>query len=118
MLSASRRNQSALASAAPAFLRDFGVEPRVRGAIHAGRVIVGEVGGSKRDIVFHGDVLNTASRLEQLARERNSRLVVSATALERCRGTELYALEDLGAHVLRGRASPMLVYAVAPNGGG
>src|SRR5262245_23928929 len=105
-----------LGSAARDFVRDFGVAPRVRGAVHVGSVIVGEVGGSKRDIVFHGDVLNTTSRLEQLARERERPLVASATALERCLDTEAYVLEDLGAHVLRGRASPLLVYAVAPNG--
>ena len=109
--------ERALASASIGFVRDFGVEPRVRGAIHVGPVIAGEVGGSKRDIVFHGDVLNTASRLEQVARERNRRLVVSATALARCRGTDAFVVEDLGAHVLRGRTSPMLLYAVAPNGG-
>jgi adenylate cyclase len=107
--------ERALGSASAEFVRDFGIEPRVRGAIHAGPVIVGEVGGSKRDIVFHGDVLNTASRLEQMARECNRQLVVSATALERCRDTEGYVLESLGTHVLRGRAIPMLVYAVARN---
>jgi adenylate cyclase len=79
-------------------------------------VIVGEVGGSKRDIVFHGDVLNTASRLEEMARERDRRLVASATALERCGDTDAYVLEDLGAHILRGRASPVPVYAVARDG--
>jgi adenylate cyclase len=108
--------EGALRSASPAFLRDFGVVPRVRGAIHAGPVIVGEVGGSKRDIVFHGDVLNTASRLEEMARERDRRLVASATALERCGDTDAYVLEDLGAHILRGRASPVPVYAVARDG--
>jgi adenylate cyclase len=105
-----------LESAARGFVRDFGVVPRVRGAVHVGPVIVGEVGGSKRDIVFHGDVLNTTSRLEQLAREWERPLVASAAALERCRDTEAYVLEDLGSQVLRGRASPMLVYAVARNG--
>lgn len=106
----------ALDSASADFLRDFGVAPRVRGALHAGPVIAGEIGGSKRDIVFHGDVLNTTSRLEQVARERDRSLVASATALERCEDTEAYVFEDLGTHVLRGRASPVSVYAVAQNG--
>jgi len=108
--------ERALDSASPEFLRDFGAVPRVRGAMHAGPVIVGEVGGSKRDIVFHGDVLNTTSRLEEMARQHDRRLVASATALERCHDIGAYTLEDLGAHVLRGRASPVLVYAVAPDG--
>jgi len=106
--------ERALRAAAPEFERDFGAVPRVRGAVHAGRVIAGEVGGSKRDIVFHGDVLNTASRLEQIAREGDHGLVVSAAALERCVGTERYALEDLGARALRGRSEAVTVYGVTP----
>jgi adenylate cyclase len=68
----------------------------VRGALHVGPVIVGEVGGRKRDIVFHGDVMNTTSRLEQVARELDRRLVVSADAIGRVAGEEHYPLEDLG----------------------
>jgi adenylate cyclase len=77
-------------------------------------VIVGEVGGRKRDIVFHGDVMNTTSRLEQVARELDRQLVVSADALRRLADTDQYALEDLGAHSLQGRSDPVQkIYAVA-----
>jgi hypothetical protein len=41
------------------------VAPAVRGALHAGRVVIGEVGESKQEIVFHGDVMNATARLEQ-----------------------------------------------------
>jgi adenylate cyclase len=76
-------------------------------------VIAGEVGGSKRDIVFHGDVMNTTSRLEQVARELGRPFVVSGDALGRLANTGQYALDDLGEHALRGRTSPIRVYAVA-----
>lgn len=105
--------EAVLESAAPEFNRDFGMAPRVRGALHAGPVIVGEVGGRKRDIVFHGDVMNTTSRLEQVARELDRRLVISADAMSRLMVAEPYAFEDLGPRVLRGRASPVRIYAVA-----
>jgi adenylate cyclase len=61
--------ETALKAAAPEFIRDFGIAARVRGALHVGPVVVGEIGGRKRDIVFHGDVMNTTSRLEEVARE-------------------------------------------------
>ena len=105
--------ESALAAAADEFVRDFGVAPRVRGALHVGPVVVGEVGARKRDIVFHGDAVNTTARLEQMAREFDRRLVISADALNRLAATEPYDLEDLGAHVLRGRTSPTRIYAVS-----
>jgi adenylate cyclase len=104
--------ETVLSSAASDFTRDFGVAPRIRGALHAGPVIVGEVGGRKRDIVFHGDVMNTTARLEQIARELDRRLVISAGAMSRLEGAEQFASEDLGDHVLRGRTSPVQIFSV------
>ncbi len=86
--------------------------PTVRAALHAGPVISGEIGESKRDIVFHGDVMNTAVRLEQATREVDRRFLVSADALDRLAGVGPYPLEPLGPLRLRGRAAPVVVYAV------
>ena len=105
--------RAALDEAAPAFEREFGVAPGIRAALHAGPVISGEVGGSKRDIVFHGDVMNTASRLEQATRNLDRRFLVSGDALSRLAGAERYALEPLGPQALRGRAAAVEVYACA-----
>jgi len=55
----------------------FGVVPRFRGGIAFGPVTVIEVGDVKREIAYHGDVLNTAARLLGLCKERNEGLVVS-----------------------------------------
>jgi adenylate cyclase len=75
-------------------------------------VIAGEVGGSRRSIVFHGDVMNTASRIENLTRELGRPFLLSADALARLDGVEAWALEDLGEQQLRGRQAPQRVYAV------
>ena len=103
---------TALEEMAPEFEREFGVAPRLRAALHAGPVISGEIGDSKRDIVFHGDVINTAARLEQTTRDVDRRFLVSTDALRRLAATERYALEPLGPQALRGRAAPVEVYAV------
>lgn len=108
--------EAALEAAEPDFVRDFGAAPRVRGALHVGPVVVGEVGGRRRDIVFHGDVMNTTARLEQVARELDRRLVISADAVGRLGGAGGYPVEDLGARMLRGRASPVQIYAVTGPG--
>ena len=103
---------AALEVVAPAFEREFGVAPRLRAALHAGPVISGEIGESKRDIVFHGDVMNTAARLEHATRDLDRRFLVSSDALRRLAASERYALEPLGPQALRGRAAPVDVYAV------
>jgi adenylate cyclase len=104
---------AALEEAAPEFEREFKVTPRLRGALHAGPVISGEIGESKRDIVFHGDVMNTAARLEQATRDLNRAFLVSLDALRRLTGTERYAHEALGPQALRGRIAPVEVFATS-----
>ncbi len=104
--------EQALARAAPEFERAFGAVPRLRAALHAGPVITGEVGGSRRAIVYHGDVMNTTSRIEQATRDLERPFLVSGDALERLADLEGYAREDLGPQRLRGRVAAIQVYAV------
>jgi class 3 adenylate cyclase len=84
-----------LAAAGPRFERDFSAVPRLRAALHAGPVVTGEVGVSRRAIVFHGDVMNTTARLEQAARELDRRFLVSGDALARLPPADGWVLEDL-----------------------
>ena len=77
--------QRAIAESAANFEREFGAVPGLRAALHAGSVITGEVGGSRRAIVFHGDVMNTTSRIENATRDLSRASVlrdVAAPALD------------------------------------
>ncbi len=105
--------EQALARAAPEFEREFGAVPRLRAALHGGPVITGEVGGSRRAIVYHGDVMNTTSRIEQATRDLERQFLVSGDAVERLGDLGGFALEDLGLQQLRGRAAVMRVYSIA-----
>ena len=104
--------QRAIESAAKDFEREFGTVPRLRAALHAGPVITGEVGGSRRAIVFHGDVMNTTSRLENATRELQRSFIASGEALSRVEAKHGYRMTDLGQQALRGRSEPVRVYAV------
>ena len=104
--------EKALLDAAPEFNRDFGAVPQLRAALHAGEVITGEVGGSRRAIVFHGDVMNTTSRIENATRELKRPFLASEDALGRLNGKEAYALADLGLQPLRGREGRVRLYAI------
>ncbi len=104
--------EDALAGAAQGFRRDFAVAPSLRGALHAGPVVTGEVGESKREIVFHGDVLNTAARLEQATRELGHQLLASQEARSLFPALDRFGFSDLGPLAVRGRAAPIQVLAV------
>ena len=104
--------EAALAAEASAFERAFGTVPKIRAALHAGEVVTGEIGGSRRAIVFHGDVMNTTSRIENATRSLGRNFLVSEDALARMEGAARYAPEDLWPLQLRGREAAIRVYAV------
>ncbi len=94
------------------FQKRFFTEARLRAALHLGEVIAGEVGEQRRAIVFHGDVMNTAARLEQATRDVGVRFIASADALSALGPQPDMALKDLGALTLRGRREPIRAWSI------
>jgi adenylate cyclase len=92
-----------LARKAASFEREFGAAPRIRGSLHFGPVIIGEIGDVKRAIVFNGDVMNTASRLEALSRDIDGGFIASRAAIAQFTSKLPVALCDLGRLPIRGR---------------
>jgi len=92
--------------------REFGASPRIRGSLHFGPVIVGEIGDVKRAIVFNGDVMNTAARLEELSRQVDGGFLASRAAMERFSSAPPFAVHDLGRLAIRGRADGIDVVGI------
>jgi adenylate cyclase len=106
--------QEALRNLKDQFHRQFSAEPSLRAALHLGEVIAGEVGEVRRAIVYHGDVMNTASRLEQATREHGVQFIASAAALLALGPQPDMEFRGLGALSLRGRKDPINASGVAP----
>jgi len=101
-----------LARASNQLEREFGVVPRIRGSLHFGPVIVGEIGDLKRAIVFNGDVMNTAARLEELSRTVDGGFLASRAAMERFNSLPPFGVRDLGRLPIRGRADGIDVVGI------
>jgi adenylate cyclase len=108
----------ALASRAESYLVAFGTVPRLRGALHAGPLIVGEMGDVKREIVMLGDTMNTAARIEVACRSLGKDYVASAEALSLALLPECVRAEPLGAVPLSGKGEPIELYALSRRAGG
>ncbi len=101
-----------LSRASSQFEREFGAAPRIRGSLHFGPVIVGEIGDVKCAIVFNGDVMNTAARLEELSRNVDGGFLVSRAAMERFSSAPPFTVRDLGRLPIRGRADGIDVVGI------
>ena len=90
----------------------FGVQPFFKAGIHGGRVSVTEVGTLRRDIAFHGDVINTASRIQGLCNELQQGLLISAATLGKNDSLEKYDQHEMGAFHLRGKEETIDLVAI------
>jgi len=75
--------RSAVERTADRYELNFGTVPRFRGGLHGGTVTAGELGDLRQQIVFVGDILNTAARLEEYAKRTGLDLVISGPLLRR-----------------------------------
>ncbi|AUC93688.1 MULTISPECIES: adenylate/guanylate cyclase domain-containing protein [Bradyrhizobium] len=104
--------RAALQKAAPQFEREFGAVPQIRGSLHFGPVIVGEIGDVKPAIVFNGDVMNTAARLEELSRKVDGGFLASRAAMSRFAAPPPFPVNDLGTLPIRGRVDGIDVVGI------
>jgi adenylate cyclase len=91
----------------------FGGDVRIGIGVNTGRVLAGTVGGGgKHEFTLIGDAVNVAARVEQLTKETGDGvLCTEATRLALQRDGA--GLRPRGERVLRGKAEPTPLYAVA-----
>ena len=92
---------------------DFGVVPRFRAGMHAGPVVASEVGDDKREIVYFGDTVNTAARLQSLCKEKERDFLVSEDLLAAMTLPPEVEAQGMGETELRGKAKSVKVFALS-----
>jgi adenylate cyclase len=101
-----------LAVLSPAYLREFGAPIHCRAGLHCGPVVTGEMGSVKKEIVFLGDTVNTAARIQELCRQTGDRVLASASLVDLLELPSGIAKRPLGDLRLRGKESEIVLYAL------
>ena len=77
-----------------------------------GMVTVAEIGDIKREIAFHGDVLNTAARLQGICKNYDCNMLVSDHLAKNLNSTDGFSKQLIGEIRLRGKLERTKVYRI------
>ncbi|MFT6026510.1 MAG: adenylate cyclase [Psychroserpens sp.] len=88
---------------APHYLKEYGCSPEFKAGLHFGQVTAGEVGVIKKDIVYSGDVLNTAARIQAQCNQYKVNLLLSDELYHLLDHQNQFELISIGSIELRGK---------------
>lgn len=94
------------------FQEMYGVIPKFKAGLHSGFVIAGEIGIIKRDIVYSGDVLNTASRIQSLCNELGAKILISRNLVTQIDKSYTKNLISLGEINLKGKRDKIELFTI------
>jgi adenylate cyclase len=104
--------QLAIAERHAAYQRAYGVVPSFKAGAHGGQVTTVLVGTQHRELVYHGDVLNTTARIQAQCNALGSRLLVSAELRRQLGEQPEFQFNPLGGQALRGKAGATELFDV------
>lgn len=90
----------------------FGFIPEFRAGMHCGSVVAGEIGESKKEIAFLGDVMNTTARIEEECKTSGAGLLVSEDLLKEIKLPKNLIANSIGSIKLRGKAQSVNLFTV------
>ena len=94
------------------YLKHYNIIPHFKAGLHAGELMIAEVGTIKKELAFHGDVINTASRIQGLCNQFNAELLVSKSFLDKSFITLKYKANLIGDIELKGKKEKLELYEI------
>ena len=94
------------------YINKFGLMPEFKAGVHSGVIVTTMVGFYKRDIVFHGDTINTTSRIQELCNDLNAELLISENLYNKLTLNSSFIFNELGEFFLKGKEIAIKLYSV------
>ena len=94
------------------FLNNYGIIPEFKAGCHAGEVTAAEIGIIKRDIAYHGDVINTSSRVQGMCNELQQDFLITSSIINDEIPLKGFELKSVGLHKLKGKDIEIELYSV------
>jgi adenylate cyclase len=94
------------------YLKKYGVHPEFKAALHAGKVSVTWIGTIKKEIVYHGDVLNTTARIQEECNKYGQKFLISEYMLNSVELPEYLRSEFVGELLLKGKEKKVKIFGL------
>lgn len=94
------------------FETEFGVFPKFKAGLHGGDLVVTEVGVIKKEIAYHGDVINTTSRIQKECNTYSAELLISGLLLNDLQQPAKLLANALGDVVLKGKNQTVQLHSI------
>ena len=99
------------------YLEKYGFIPHLQAGLHTGSVVRAEIGEVKTQIVFHGDTMNTTSRILGKCTELKTGLLTSDQLIRMIGLPRIYNKKSVGEIDLRGKQEPIKLFEIFDNTG-
>ncbi len=89
----------------------YGFTPEFRAGLHGGKVLITWIGEVKKEIVFVGDVLNTAARIAEVCKKANRDFLLSGQIFDRLDEATKDKCQFYNQLQLRGKEEEIKIYS-------
>jgi len=100
-------------SKAEYYLEKYGVVPEFKAGLHGGKLIVTEVGIVKKEIAYHGDVINTSARIQGQCNAYKVPLLISDKLIQDLKISTNLTCQFLGSVLLKGKKEEVNIHTIA-----
>ena len=94
------------------YLKKYGIHPEFKAALHGGNVSVTWIGTIKKEIVYHGDVLNTSARIQDECNKYGQKFLISEYMLQNIELPEYLRSEFVGELQLKGKEKKVKIFGL------
>ncbi|MEM9077271.1 MAG: adenylate/guanylate cyclase domain-containing protein [Bacteroidota bacterium] len=97
------------------YINKYGTSPEFKAGLHGGKLMVAEVGVVKKEVAYHGDVINTSARIQAECNKHKVPILISEELLKDL-GTDVsFKSRHLGDVLLKGKQKKVNIHTLMSN---
>ncbi|WP_415374673.1 adenylate/guanylate cyclase domain-containing protein [Patiriisocius sp. Uisw_017] len=104
--------QQRIQSKANFYLKKYNTLPEFKAGLHGGPIMVAEVGVVKKELAYHGDVINTAARIQGQCNVNNVPILISESLLNNLDIEPNFTSEFIGNILLKGKEKEISIHTI------